>query len=86
MLNDKTLQRVAIYTAQRWPKLQNQLNAELKPYNLREEFIIVINLILKGSKIAIPSSLNTHSYPTHWPPMYRDNKIEYLINNVLPQY
>ena len=28
-LNDKTLQRVASYIAQRWPKLQNQLNPEL---------------------------------------------------------
>ena len=59
-LNDKTLQRVASYIAQRWPKLQNQLNPELKLYyNLRDEYIIVIYLILKGSKIVIPSTLNT---------------------------
>ena len=58
-LNDKALQRVAIYIAQRWLKSRNQLNPELKPYYLSNEFIIVINLILKGSKIVTTSILNT---------------------------
>ena len=55
MLNDKTLQRVASYAAQ---KSQNQLNPELKPFcNLRDELTIVNNLMFKDSKIAIPSTL-----------------------------
>ena len=44
--------------AQGWPKFQNQLNRELKPYdNLRVELTEVNNLILKGSKIFIPVPL-----------------------------
>ena len=55
MLNDKTLQRVASYAAQ---KSQNQLNPELKPFcNLRDELTIVNNLMFKDSKIATPSTL-----------------------------
>ena len=57
MLNDKTLQRVAHYVAQAWPKSQNHLNSELKPYsNFRDELTIVNNLIFKGTKIVIPST------------------------------
>ena len=52
------LQIIANYVAQGWPKFQNQLNRELKPYdNLRVELTEVNNLILKGSKIVIPVPL-----------------------------
>ena len=55
MLNDKTLQRVASYAAQ---KSQNQLNPELKAFcNLRDELTIVNNLMFNNGKIAIPSTL-----------------------------
>ena len=57
-LDDKTLQRVAIYIAEGCPKSRNQLNPELKlNYNLRDEFAAVNDLFLKGSKIATPSTL-----------------------------
>ena len=57
-LNDRTLQRIASYITQGWPKSRNHLNPELKPYyNLRDEVTVVNNLILKGNKIVIPSTL-----------------------------
>ena len=58
MLNDRTLQRVASYITQGWPKSRNRLSPELKPYyNLRDELTVVNNLILKGNEIVIPSTL-----------------------------
>ena len=52
-LNGKTLQRVTRQVAEAM-----QRNPELKPYyNLRDELTTVNNLILKSSKIAIPSKL-----------------------------
>ena len=57
-LNDRTLQRVASYITQGWPKSRNHLSPELKPYyNLRDELNVVNNLILKGNKIVILSTL-----------------------------
>ena len=57
-LNDRTLQRVASYITQGWPKSRNHLSPELKPYySLRDELTVVNNLILKSNKIVIPSSL-----------------------------
>ena len=57
-LNDRTLQRVASYITQGWPKSRNHLSPELKPYyNLRDELTVVNNLILKGNKIVISSTL-----------------------------
>ena len=57
-LSKKTLQRVPSYIVQGWPKSRNQINPELKPYyNFRDELTVVNNLILKGSKIVIPSTL-----------------------------
>ena len=58
MLNDRTLQRVASDITQGWPKSRNHLSLELKPYyNRRDELTVVNNLILKGNKIVIPSTL-----------------------------
>ena len=57
-LNDRTLQRVASYITQGWQKSRNHLSPELKPYyNLRDQLTVVNNLILKGNKIVIPSTL-----------------------------
>ena len=57
-LNGKTRQRVGSYIAQGWPKSQNQSNPELKPnYSLRDELIILNNIVHKGSKIVLPSTL-----------------------------
>ena len=50
-LNDRTLQKVASYLAQGWPKSRSQLNPELNAYyNLTDELTVVNNLILRGSK------------------------------------
>ena len=57
-LNDRALQRVASYITQGCPKSRNPLIPELKSYyNLRNELTVVNNLILKGNKIVIPSTL-----------------------------
>ena len=56
--NGKALQRVESYIAQGWPKSENQSNPELKPYySLRDELITVNIIVLKGSKIVLPSTL-----------------------------
>ena len=85
-LNGKTLQKVGSYVAQGWPKSQNQSNPELKPYySLRDELIIVNNIVFKGSKIVLPSALiKEMKHPTHWPPSI--DKIECHINSVWTQY
>ena len=86
-LNGKTLQNVGSYIAQGWQKSQNQLNPELKPYySLRDEFIIVNDIVFKGSKIVLPSTLIKEMKQILHTGHLAINKIQCHINSVWTQY
>ena len=86
-LNGKTLQRVGSYIAKGWSKLQNQSNPELKPYySFRDELIRVNNIVLKGSKIVLPSTLMKEMKQILHTGHLGIDKIECHINSKWTQY
>ena len=56
--NDQTLQLVISYVLNGWPKLRHQVHLVAQPfYNVRHDLSCLHDLVLKGERIIVPSSM-----------------------------
>ena len=56
--NDQTLQLVKSYVLNGWPKLRHQVHPVVQPfYNVRHDLSCLHDLVLKGKRIIVPSSM-----------------------------